>query len=460
MTLSKNLEKLNNNYIFSRYFRYIKRGNKIVIFHELRPAPVFLNLKEWNSFLKKTAFSKKIFRELRAQKLILKSKKEDDRFLKRVKLNFNKKLNKTFILYLVLTKDCNYCCSYCPFKKLKNNKKLNLMSSDILISGINLWKNHIPKEDYFNNYSIIFYGGEPLLNLDVIKTGLSYIEDLKKKKELPKKLKILVPTNGSLIKDDTIKLFKRYKVMVTIGLDGINSNQNMTRKTKKKSGTFKIAMNTIKKLIKNKINTSLSITITPDNINKIDKFSTFFNKMGIKKIGFNFLKGGAMLSIIKQNNVVKYYTEATDNLIKGFLKQKNPRYEFQMEKKFISFFKKDFFPIDCTCYGNQLVIMPDGRITNCPFYGKSLGNLKTVSKNFKIWNTKEVKKLQKRFLLLDKKQENFYWKSLYGGGCAWNSKEIYGNINAIDEGMNIFAKKVFDFFLWSKLSKTLSKNEK
>lgn len=465
MTLSKNLKRLNSNYVISDYFRHLKRGNKIAIFHELQPIPIFLNLKEWTNFLQKSEFPKKIFRKLRKLKLILKFQKEDDNFFRRVKSNFNKKLNKTFILYLVLTRDCNYCCSYCPFKKSKNRKTGDLMNNETLISGINLWRNHIlkdinNKENCFKDYFIIFYGGEPLLNLDALKIGLSYIEDLKKKKQLPKNLKILLPTNGSLIKDDTIKLFKRYKVMVTIGLDGMSSDQNITRKTKEKLDTFRTTINTIKKLIKNKINTSLSITITPQNINKIDKFSIFFNKMGIKKIGFNFLKGKFLLSAVGRNNLIEYYTKATNNIIKGFLKQKNPKYEFQMEKKFISFFKNDFSPFDCTCYGNQLVIMPNGNITNCPFYGENLDSLEKINKNFRIWNTKKVKRLQKRFPLLSKNNKNFYWKSLYGGGCAWNSKEIYGNINAIDEGMSIFAKKVFDFFLWSKLSKNLSKNEK
>lgn len=462
MTLLKNLKRSNNNYVFSRYFRYIKKGDKIAIFHELQPSPIFLNSKKWNNFLQKSEFYKKFFRKLRKLGLILKSKKEDNTFFQKVKSKFNKKLNKTFILYLVLTKNCNYYCSYCPFKKSKNKKVGNLMSKETLISGINLWRKHLlkdidDKKNYFKDYFIIFYGGEPLLNLDALKIGLSYIEDLKKKKQLPKNLKILLPTNGSLIKDDTIKLFKKYKVMVTIGLDGMSSDQNITRKTKEKLDTFRTTINTIKKLIKNKINTSLSITITPQNINKIDKFSIFFNKMGIKKIGFNFLKGKFLLSAVGRNNLIKYYTKATNNIIKGFLKQKNPKYEFQMEKKFISFFKNAFSFFDCTCYGNQLVIMPNGNITNCPFYGENLGSLEKINKNFRIWNTKRVKRLQKRFPLLSENNKNFYWKSLYGGGCAWNSKEIYGNINAIDEGMSIFTKRVFNFFLWSKLAKNLSK---
>ncbi len=124
---------------------------------------------------------------------------------------------------------------------------------------------------------------------------------------------------------------------------------------------------------------------------------------------------------------------------------------------FISFFKKDFFPVDCTCYGNQRAIMPDGKITNCPFWGKELSDLKTAGKNFKIWDTNEVKKLQNRFPLLNKNIKDFYWKSLYGGGCAWNAKEVYGNKSAIDEGASIFSKIVFDSFLWSRLSDNLSK---
>lgn len=457
MILLRGLKKAGNNFTLSRYFRCIKKGNKVAIFHELQPFPIFTNLKEWSHLVKKKEISLKIFKKLKKSKLVLNSPKEDDLFFEKIKSNFDRKLNKTFILYLVLTKDCNYSCSYCPFrnKGVANNETYSLMSKKVLISGINLWRKHIlenlkNKDNYFRNYFIIFYGGEPLLNFKTIKDGLLYIDKLKKKKGLPKNLKLLLPTNGFLINDEMIKFFKKYNFMVTIGLDGINTNQNIYRKDGENLSSFEKSINIIKKLIKNKINASVSITITPSNINKIYEFPKFFKKIGVRKIGFNFLKGDALLRLVGKSDLGDYYRKASDGVIKGFLENKNPNYEFQMEKKYNSFLKKDFFPVDCTCYGNQLVIMPDGTITNCPFNGKKLDNVKKSNKNFRIWNIKEVKKIQKRFPLFQKNEEKFYWKSLYGGGCAWNSEEIYGDKNAIDEGANIFAKEVFDLFLWHR----------
>lgn len=386
--------------------------------------------------------------QLKNQGLIIYSnEKKIDDFKDFVK-NFKKNFNYTETLYLVLTHKCNLECKYCPFPKLSKKEGI-LMSPEIAAKGINLWTRHIfdnfdKKRDYF----IIFYGGEPLLNINTLEYSLKYIEKLKKESKLPRNnLYIMVDTNGILINNKVVRLFKRYNVMVTVGCDGPKKLNDYYRVDNKGKGTFERVKKALVLLKENKIKTFVSVAITPYNISKIKDFSKFFKRYKIEKFGFNILKGESLLSLSPKISLKKYYTDAADEIISNFLKGKGRKYEHQIEKKIKAFYEKQFFPLDCGGYGNQLVIQPNGEISNCPFLQNNFGNVKNCNKNFRIWNVRLVKEWRKRLPIYNQSCQGCEAISICGGGCPLNPKEIKGDIFKKDDAMCIFTKKVFHYFI-------------
>lgn len=332
---------MNNFFKFSQFFSWKKKNKQIVIFHRLHPSPFYLKQKNWNTFLIKKG--KNLINQFEKQNLIINSNKQDLDNFKRIAKNFKKNFNYISTLYLVLTRKCNLKCKYCPFSKLLKEKNI-LMSSEVAIKGIDLFSKHIYKN--FNkkrSYFIIFYGGEPLLNIDTLKYSLKYIEKLKKESRLPKdNLHIIIDTNGILINNKIIKLFKKHNVMVTVGCDGSKKINDYYRIDKNGKGTFQKVIKVIKILKKNKIKIFISTSITPYNILKINDFSNFFLKYKIDKFGFNILRGKLSVFLNCKINLEKYYVEAANEIINNFHKEKNKKYEYQMEKRLDLSIKNNF----------------------------------------------------------------------------------------------------------------------
>jgi radical SAM protein with 4Fe4S-binding SPASM domain len=348
---------------------------------------------------------------------------------------------------------CNFNCGYCPVPEIAQKHGASLLTTEDAYAGIELWQEHIrdvfdPSHEYF----VIFYGGEPLLNKPVIKRSLDYLKLKKDSGELPVKTNFMIATNGALVDDETVALCQKHGVMVAVGLDGPRALNDILKVDNDGNGTYDRIVVAIKLLVAGGIQTFASTSITPFNIDQIDEYADFFMGLGVEKFGFNFLKGRLLLKIVGKDNLDGYYRQASRGIIEQARKQIHPRFEYQMEKKQVAFDRQDFFPVDCTCYGNQLVIQPDGQVSNCPFYKAWLGHVREVEKDFRIWNQSIVQDWRKRLPLYHPGEA----KAMCGGGCAWGSHELKGSPLAVDDSSKIFSEEVLNELIWSKYDRAES----
>lgn len=133
--------------------------------------------------------------------------------------------NKVEGIILQVTQNCNLRCEYCAYSggyknRLHSDKR---MSESIAIDAIDFLINHSKDSD---SVSIGFYGGEPLLEFETIKKCIEYaVEHIE-----GKCLYFNITTNGTLLKDEIVDFFVKYKVLVTISLDGPEKIHNKNRK--------------------------------------------------------------------------------------------------------------------------------------------------------------------------------------------------------------------------------------
>ena len=240
--------------------------------------------------------------------------------------------------------------------------------------------------------------------------------------------------------------------MVAVGLDGPKVANDALRVDSGGCGTFDRIIATINLLVQNGIRTFASVSITPFNIDQVAEYSTFFKELGVEKFGFNFLKGRLLLELVGKDGLDGYYRKASRAIIEQARRQNKAGFEYQMEKKQIAFDQKDFFPVDCTCCGNQLVIQPDGQVSNCPFYKARLGHVSKMDASFRIWNQSIVKEWRTRLPLFHPGDA----KALSGGGCAWSSSELKGNPLAADDSSKIFTEEVLNELIWSRYDRIQS----
>lgn len=164
---------------------------------------------------------------------------------------------------LQVTKDCNFKCQYCLFatnsKIERCHEKVN-MSYLIAKKSVDFLYNHSKDAKSVN---IAFYGGEPLLNFDLIVKVVDYADNL----FISKKVNYIMTTNGSLLSDAIIEFLANHNFNLTISLDGPQEIQNKHRKfLRTGAGTFQTVYTNVLRLKK----------AHPEYFNKFVSFSPVF----------------------------------------------------------------------------------------------------------------------------------------------------------------------------------------
>lgn len=146
------------------------------------------------------------------------------------------------LLVLWLTGKCNLRCRYC----YAADSSAEDMTFETAKKAIG-WMQGA-------NFKVQFAGGEPLLNLSLMKEILEYLAQ-----EYPNTA-CSVQTNAALITEEAAALFKKYHVAVGVSMDGSpERNERLRGKTKE-------AINGIQILRKHGIMVNLNAVVTAENV--------------------------------------------------------------------------------------------------------------------------------------------------------------------------------------------------
>ena len=134
------------------------------------------------------------------------------------------------------SRTCNLGCQYCFAGKGEYGNescKPNQFTYDGYVKGLQKAFEHYPE----GVKRIDFFGGEPLLNYQEIKKFLPLAE--KKFEEHHMKLPdISITTNSTLLTEEVIDFIKKYKIRISLSLDGEKKLNDQARKYK--SGTISV----------------------------------------------------------------------------------------------------------------------------------------------------------------------------------------------------------------------------
>lgn len=118
-------------------------------------------------------------------------------------------------LCLHVAHTCNLNCSYCFASQGKYHGERALMSFEVGKQALDFL---IANSGTRRNLEVDFFGGEPLMNFDVVKQLVAYARGLEK--EHNKHFRFTLTTNGILIDDDVIDFANREMSNVVLSLDG------------------------------------------------------------------------------------------------------------------------------------------------------------------------------------------------------------------------------------------------
>lgn len=177
-------------------------------------------------------------------------------------------------IILQLTQNCNLRCKYCVYSgsysnRVHNNKRMDWNIAQRAIDFLLAHSSANPR------ITIGFYGGEPLLEFELIKKCVLYAENIFKGKELL----FNMTTNGTLLTEEMILFFYKHGFHITISLDGPKSVQNTNRVlADNETGSFEAVIDNLK-MIKNiapQLCDSISFNSVIDLKNNVEEINEFF----------------------------------------------------------------------------------------------------------------------------------------------------------------------------------------
>ena len=118
-------------------------------------------------------------------------------------------------LCLHIAHTCNLNCSYCFASQGKYNGERAVMSFEVGKRALDFL---IENSGSRRNLEVDFFGGEPLMNFQVVKDLVAYARSVEKRHN--KNFRFTLTTNGMLIDDDMIDFCNRECHNVVLSLDG------------------------------------------------------------------------------------------------------------------------------------------------------------------------------------------------------------------------------------------------
>lgn len=335
--------------------------------------------------------------------------------------------------------DCNLRCKYCFASTGDFEKTRCLMPLEVGKKSIDFLLTHSGKR---KNLELDFFGGEPLMNFDVVKEVVKYARS--KEEEYGKKFRFTITTNGMLLDDDKIDFINKEMYNVVLSLDGRKEVNDRMRPRVGGQGSFDVIVPKYQKLVEERGEGQhyLRGTFTRENLDFTEDVLEMYN-LGFKQLSVEPVVGGEDEPYALCEEDIPVVCDEYERLADAIL-------EINAAKKKVNFFH---FMIDltggpcaikrlrgCGCGNEYVAVTPEGDIYPChQFVGMDewkMGSVLDDSLDLSMKDTFAKTSIYSREGCTD------CWAQFYcSGGCSANSVKYCGSLNVPYETSCILEKK-------------------
>lgn len=359
------------------------------------------------------------------------------------KLAYEYKNNSNVIkaLCLHVAHTCNLNCSYCFASQGKYQGERALMSFE---TGKRAFDFLIENSGTRRNLEVDFFGGEPLMNWEVVVKLVEYARSIEKQHN--KNFRFTLTTNGVLLDDEKIDFLNEHMSNVVLSLDGRPEIHDHFRKDYNGKGSYDIILPKFKRLVEKREgkNYYMRGTFTHNNV---DFTNDIFH---MADLGFKELSMEPVVCppgdpyALTEEDLPKLF-EQYEILAKEMLKRKKAGngftfYHYMLDLKNGPCIYKRI--TGCGSGTEYMAVTPWGELFPChQFVGDekySLGNIWDGIKNTAVQDEFRSCNAYARAECKD------CWARLYcSGGCAANAYHATGSIGGVYQyGCELFKKRI------------------
>ena len=344
-------------------------------------------------------------------------------------------------LCLHVAHTCNLNCEYCFAAQGKYHGERALMSFEVGKRALDFL---VENSGTRHNLEVDFFGGEPLMNFDVVKRLVEYARSIENEKG--KHFRFTLTTNGMLIDDDVIDFANREMDNVVLSLDGRREVNDRFRKTAGGQGSFDVIVPKFQKFVKARGDKSYYMrgTFTHFNPDFTKDIQTMLD------LGFNELSMEPV--VCPPADAYALTEEDTQTVLKEYEKLADMMLEREKQGKPFTFYH---YMLDleggpciykrisgCGSGTEYLAVTPTGELYPCHQF---VGNKDYLMGD--IWQgvtRTDTRDKFKRCNAYSRKECDDCWARLYcSGGCAANAYNATGDINGVySYGCELFKKRI------------------
>lgn len=344
-------------------------------------------------------------------------------------------------LCLHIAHDCNLKCKYCFAEEGEYHGRRALMSYEVGKKALDfLVKNSGSRV----NLEVDFFGGEPLMNFQVVKDLVAYGRSLEE--PYHKKFRFTLTTNGVLLNDDIIAFANQEMSNVVLSVDGRKEVHDRMRPLAGGQGSYDLVIPKFKKVAESRNQTNYYVRGTFTHFNKDFAADVcHLADMGFEQISIEPVVAPESEAYALVEADIPQILEEYDKLAVELIKR-------HKEGKGFQFFH---FMIDlkggpcvykrlsgCGSGTEYLAVTPWGDLYPChQFVGQEAFLMGNVDEGISRTDIREQFKACNVYS--KEKCRNCFAKFYCSGGCAANSYHFHGNINdAYDLGCTLQRKRV------------------